>query len=105
MLWLNMLTSAACVQGGGFDIAYLSELDPSWNSESLALLLAPEAVLFGNGVAQSACAADAISASTKGKALNALFWCAGAQGSLYPMTGSVQAHIVGRKLQLCWLSD
>lgn len=95
MSWLNLLTSAACMQAGEFDIAYLSELDPSWNSESLALILAPEAVLFGNPIAQSACAADAISATTHGKPLNKLFWCAGAHGSLYPITGTVQEHVSG----------
>lgn len=95
MLWLNLLTSAACVQAGEFDIAYLSELDPSWDSESLALILAPESVLFGNIIAQSTCAADAISATTHGKPLNKLFWCAGSQGSMYPMTGTVQEHVSG----------
>ncbi len=95
MLWLNVISSAACVQAGEFDVAYLTELDPTWNSDTLAFILNPEAALFGNIVAQSACAADAVSASAIGKSLSPLFWCAGAQGSMYPLTGHVQEHVSG----------
>lgn len=84
--WLSILTSAACLEGGDMDIAYLSELDPSWNVSSVALVLSPEAMLFNNLIAQAACAADAVAASF-GKPLDALFWCAGAHGSMYPFTG------------------
>ncbi|MDC6786797.1 TraU family protein, partial [Escherichia coli] len=39
-------------------------------------------------IAQGACAADAIK-TVKGKPINALFWCAGSHGSLYPFTGFI----------------
>ncbi|PVO40562.1 conjugal transfer pilus assembly protein TraU, partial [Salmonella enterica] len=68
------------------DIAYLSEIDPMWNDSTLSMLINPEAALFGNLIAQAACAADAV-ASSAGLPLAPLFWCAGSQGSLYPMTG------------------
>ena len=84
--WLNIITSAGCLQGGDLDIAYLSELDPMWNDSSLSIIINPEAVLFNNIIAQGACAADA-AASLASKPLDALFWCAGSQGTMYPFTG------------------
>jgi conjugal transfer pilus assembly protein TraU len=84
--WLNIITSAGCLQGGDMDIGYLSELDPMWNDSAISLIIHPEAMLFNNIIAQGACAADAM-ASMVGKPLDALFWCAGSQGSMYPFTG------------------
>ncbi|ESH18972.1 conjugal transfer pilus assembly protein TraU, partial [Salmonella enterica subsp. enterica serovar Gaminara str. ATCC BAA-711] len=86
IFWLNIITSLGCLQTGDLDIAYLSEIDPMWNDSTLSMLINPEAVLFGNLIAQAACAADAV-ASSAGLPLAPLFWCAGSQGSLYPMTG------------------
>ena len=85
---LNLITSLGCLHGGDFDIAYLTELDPTWNDDELGFILNPEAVLFGNPVAQAACAADAIKAQV-GLPIDKLFWCAGTQGSMYPFTGRV----------------
>lgn len=90
MYWINIITSAGCMQVGDMDIGYLSELDPMWNDDTLSMIINPEVALFGNLIAQGACAADSI-ASSLGKPLAPLFWCAGAQGSMYPFTGSV-AH-------------
>ncbi len=58
--WLNIITSAGCLEGGDMDIAYLSEIDPTWVDSSLTTILNPEAILFANPIAQGACAADAI---------------------------------------------
>lgn len=84
--WLSIMTSTGCFQGGDMDIAYMSEVDPLWNDSTLSMLINPEAALFGNLIAQAACAADAV-ASTAGVPLSPLFWCAGSQGSMYPFTG------------------
>lgn len=84
--WLNIIATEGCMQTGDMDIAYLSEVDPLWNDSTLSMLINPEAVLFGNLLAQGACAADAI-ASSAGLPLSPLFWCAGSQGSIYPLTG------------------
>lgn len=86
--WLNIITDYACMQGGDMDIGYLSELDPMWNDSNLSLMINPEALLFGNLIAQSSCAVDAAAATAR-LPLNALFWCAGSQGSMYPFTGYV----------------
>ncbi|WP_336803988.1 conjugal transfer pilus assembly protein TraU [Erwinia aphidicola] len=89
--WLNIITSAGCLQAGDMDIGYLSEVDPLWSDDTLSMIINPEAALFGNLIAQGACAADAI-ASTAGRPLSPLFWCAGAQGSMYPLTGTVSSE-------------
>ncbi|WP_256343823.1 conjugal transfer pilus assembly protein TraU, partial [Escherichia coli] len=77
--WLNIITSLGCLEGGDLDIAYLSEIDPTWTDSSLTTILNPEAVIFANPIAQGACAADAI-ASAFNMPLDVLFWCAGSQG-------------------------
>ena len=89
MEWLNVITSTACFTAHEFDIGYLSELDPLWNDSELAFILHPEAALFTSLLAQAACAAD-VAASMTGLPIDHLFWCMGAQGSSYPMTGFVQ---------------
>ncbi|HHI1476516.1 TPA: conjugal transfer pilus assembly protein TraU, partial [Escherichia coli] len=33
--WLNIITSLGCLEGGDLDIAYLSEIDPTWTDSSL----------------------------------------------------------------------
>ncbi len=86
--WLNIIMSIACLQRGDLDIGYLSELDPTWDDDALSLILSPEALVVANPIAQGACAADAIK-TVKGKPINALFWCAGSHGSLYPFTGNI----------------
>ena len=85
---LQILTDFACFEGGGFDIAYVSEIDPLWNDDSLSALISPEAAVFANPLAQAACAGDCIAATAK-LPLDSLFWCAGCQGSMYPLTGYV----------------
>lgn len=89
--WLNIITSEGCMQTGDMDIGYLSEVDPMWGDDTLSMIINPEAALFGNLLAQGACAADAISSSA-GYPLSPLFWCAGAQGSMYPLTGTVSSE-------------
>ncbi|HCR2979559.1 conjugal transfer pilus assembly protein TraU [Serratia marcescens] len=92
--WLNIITSVGCMQGGEYDIAYLSELDPMWKDDMLALFTNPEAMLVGNPVAQMACAADAVAAEVH-KPLDALFWCAGGHGSMYPFSGNLYTESSG----------
>jgi len=90
--WLELVLDFLCLEPGSFDLAYLTELDPLWSEDSLAFLINPEAILFGNPIAQAACAADCIKAST-GLPFDALFWCGGCQGSMYPLDGHIQAHV------------
>ena len=89
--WLNILTSVGCFQGGDFDVAYMTELDPSWRDSEMSFVLNPEAALFSNPIAQAACAADALSSGVRNKPMDSLFWCAGAHGGMYPLNGHISA--------------
>lgn len=96
---LEALTDLVCVEQKDFDLGYLTELDPFWAGGDKSTILNPEAILFGNPIAQAACAADCISA-TANLPLDALFWCAGCQGSLYPFTGHVKGQYGGVQASL-----
>lgn len=92
MYWLEVLMDDACLEKGVFDIAYMTELDPLWSDSTLTFIINPDVVLFSNVVAQTACAADCI-ASTTGFPEKDLYWCAGCQGSLYPLSGWVNGRV------------
>lgn len=93
--WLGTLIDGLCLESSTFDVAYMSEFDPLWQDPELATLINPEAVLFANPVAQAACAADCVAASSGGLGNDKLFWCNGCQGGLYPMTGDANEHYGG----------
>ena len=61
--WIGVLLDLGCLEGGGLDIAWASELDPAWLDDELTFLLNPEAALFANLPAQAACAADCAASS------------------------------------------
>lgn len=92
LYWLEILTDFACLESGSFDVAYITELDPLWQDDSLTALINPEAVIFANQVAQAACAGDCV-AATAWLPLDSLFWCAGCQGAMYPLDGNIPASI------------
>jgi len=94
LAWLEVLLDFPCLEQGSLDLAYLTEVDPLWSDDELSAILNPEAVRFANPVAKAACAADCVAASA-GFPVASLFWCAGCQGSIYPMTGHVTTHIGG----------
>ena len=91
--WLNLITSSGCHEGGDFDIAYLTELDPTWNDSEMSFVLSPESLLFANPIAQAACSADSIASTITKRPMDSLFWCAGSQGSHYPLSGHVNAPV------------
>lgn len=92
--YLEAVTDFPCLERGSFDLAYLTEVDPLWGDDELTLILNPEAALFANPVGIAACAADCVAASL-GLGVRELFWCAGCQGSVYPMNGHVPYHLGG----------
>jgi len=83
---LELLTDFICLESTGFDVAYITEVDPLWNSDTLSAILNPEALLFGNPIANLACMADAVSSAVF-EPLDPLFWCKGSWGNAYPLTG------------------
>lgn len=90
MIMLDMFVPAHCNAGGyrDLDVMFLSEVDPTWNNDTLAFFTHFEAALVANPLATSACLADATS-STFGKPIDTLWWCAGSWGTIYPITGNV----------------
>lgn len=85
LLLLEILMDMSCLEKLPLDIAAMSELDPLAMNDDLLLLVFPETVLFANPAAVIACAADAV-AATAGAPIDALFWCAGSWGTVYPPT-------------------
>lgn len=73
------------------DIMFLSEIDPTWTNDELAFFTNPEAAAVANPAAVVACMADAVS-STAQKPIKQMFWCAGAWGSIYPLSGNLQGR-------------
>lgn len=69
-----------------FDVMFMSEAFPHWYDGELAFLIQPEALIFGNPIAQAAQLADCTAASA-GSSINEIFWTAGCWGSHYPITG------------------
>lgn len=90
--WLEVMVQHPCLETGGFDVAYMTEIDPLWNDDEWTIFLNPETVLFGNPIAQAACIGDCIKASV-GFGSNLLFWCAGCNGGMYPLNGRVASHV------------
>ena len=70
----------------------MTELDPLWDDSMSSFLLNPDVTLFSNPIAVGACSLDCVS-STVDLPINTLYWCAGCAGSLFPLTGWVNAHI------------
>ena len=89
--WLELLLDFMCLEMSTVDIAYMTEYDPLWGDDVKATILNPEAILFANPVATLACSADCVAASA-GLPLDPMFWCAGCQGSIYPLSGTISYH-------------
>lgn len=94
LYWLELLTDFVCMEEASFDVAYMSELDPTGSDDDLASILSPEAFLFNNLVSQAACSADCLKSSTSLPSDN-LHWCSGCQGTMFPLNGNVNAHVGG----------
>lgn len=94
--WIGMaFSSTACNTSETFDLAYMTELDPLWNDDTLSFILNPEAALFTSPVTQAACAGDSVKAAKDYFGHNSLFWCSGSQGSVYPLNGNHATHTGG----------
>jgi conjugal transfer pilus assembly protein TraU len=86
---LEMMTSLSCKSTTGFNLAYVTEVDPLWQDDLWGAIFSPESALFSNPVATAACAVDSV-ASNFDFPMDPLFWCAGSWGTVYPMTGNSQ---------------
>ena len=89
---LEILLDTTCLEQSAWDVAYMTELDPLWDDSTSSFLLNPDVTLFANPIAIGACSLDCVAATTR-LPINDLYWCAGCAGSLFPLTGWVNAHI------------
>lgn len=83
---IEALLDQACLEQASFDLAYVSELDPLWNDNLASFIIDPDAAMFANPAAVTACSGDCLQA-TLSTSNPALYWCSGCQGSLFPLTG------------------
>ena len=89
---MGLLTDFVCVESGAeIDLAFLTEILPTWQDDNLSAYLTPEVLLFANPVAQLACIADSVSTNLW-RPLDSMFWCIGSSGSTYPMSGHFSDH-------------
>lgn len=51
---LQAVLDNGCLENLGFDVAYLTELDPLWNDDELTRILNPDVYLFANLPARAA---------------------------------------------------
>jgi conjugal transfer pilus assembly protein TraU len=84
---LRLFTDIACISRSGVALANMTEVNPLHQNDMWATALGPEGLLFSNPIAQISCIADAI-ASTAGYPITPMFWCVGAAGGLYPLSGN-----------------
>lgn len=84
----QMLDNSKCFEQSGFDVGYLTEVDPSWMLPEYANLLSPDGFLYGNPIAVLACTGDCV-AATAHFGMAPLHWCVGCSGLTYPMTGHI----------------
>lgn len=89
---IGWMSDFACSKrsSGAIDIAFMSEFDPSWNNDDMALWTSPETVLFTGPWAYMACAADGVAATVR-KPVRQSWWCGGTWGQVYPFSGNVPA--------------
>lgn len=87
MTILELFADLGCsASNQGFDLAYITEIDPLWQDDLWAALFNPESALFDSPVARLICVADAIVVQFLWP-LDPLFWCLGAS-HLYPTSGT-----------------
>ena len=71
---LNLLSDFSCMDTSSYDLAYMSELDPTYNSDTLSNFINPEVFLLSTPIAQAACSAYFVTATTTKKPMDSLFW-------------------------------
>lgn len=90
MYLVGLFLDSVCFLQTDMDVAFVTEFDPTWNVDTIAQFLQPEAVLFGNPASALSCMGDAAAAAGYAT-LDPLYWCKGSHGMAYPMTGNVQS--------------
>lgn len=90
MLGLFLLPD--CDTSPGFfdlDLAYMSIVDVTYQNSALSFLFTPDAIPIANPVGRAICIADGTKTAITGKAGEEAWFCAGLDGPLYPLTGTI----------------
>jgi conjugal transfer pilus assembly protein TraU len=87
---LQLLITPECNAGGfsDFDLLYISEIDPTWSEDELAMFTQPEVAVASNPLLQATCPLDC-TAATVATPIDKMWWCFGCWGNAYPFTGNV----------------
>jgi len=80
-----------CLSLPEFQLAYMSEIDPDWNSGPFSILSQAETLLFANPIAALACLPE-VGTALFNMNLDVLYWCSGSQGAIFPLNGNSQSH-------------
>lgn len=88
MTALGVIAQSPCLDSRSFDVPFISWADPTWNDDSLSMILTPYAYPFAGLASIAAEMPDAILATVTFPSAT-LFWVAGAWGPMYPLTGNV----------------
>jgi conjugal transfer pilus assembly protein TraU len=88
MTLLGLINDSPCMDQRSFDTPYASWADPTWNDDTLAMILTPYAYPFVGAAAIAAEGADSV-AAIAGFPIKEFFWTAGSWGSVYPVTGNI----------------
>lgn len=89
---LDVFRHFACLDHSLFALAYMTEVDPTWQDDAWGAMYSPEAAIFTSEKAQAACMVDALG-SNRGHPIDHFFWCAGSWGPVYPLTGNANASV------------
>lgn len=89
---LDIFKGMGCKSSNGFNLMYVSEIDPTWQDDVWAGIFNPESSLFANITAQTACTVDSVAANFA-HPVDPLFWCAGTWGGVYPMSGNANQSL------------
>lgn len=87
--FMKLFTDLICLQtdGVGWSLAYTSEVDITSRSDTAALLLNPESVLFANPIAIMACEIPDAIATVAEYTIPPLYWCAG-NHAIFPLSNN-----------------
>lgn len=88
MTLLGLIVNSPCTDSRDFDIPYTSWADPTWNDDTLAMVLTPYAYPFVGAASIAAEGPDSIAAAIDFP-LKEFFWTAGSWGPIYPVTGNL----------------
>ncbi|MCU8009945.1 TraU family protein [Shewanella sp. SM101] len=91
---LGLFLLPECDTSPGFfdlDIAYMSILDITYENSALSFLFTPDAIPIANPIGRATCVADGMLMTSSGSANESLWFCAGLDGPLYPLTGFIHA--------------